>query len=66
MKKATVPASRRVAKAPTPTSKVAKVAAGKALVTKAAARAKTEADPSALLSDLLVCALVRLSVCVSV
>ena len=52
MKKATVPASRRVAKALTPASKVAKVAAGKAVVTKAAARAKTEADPSALLSDL--------------
>ena len=52
MKKATVPASRRVAKASTPASKGAKVAAGKALVTKAAARAKTEADPSALLSDL--------------
>ena len=52
MKKATVPASRRVAKVLTPASKVAKVAAGKAVVTKAAARAKTEADPSALLSDL--------------
>ena len=52
MKKATVPASRRVAKAATPASKVAKAAAGRAVVTKAAARAKTEADPSALLSDL--------------
>ena len=52
MKKATVPASRRVAKAATPASKVAKAAAGRAVITKAAARAKTEADPSALLSDL--------------
>jgi hypothetical protein len=52
MKKATVPASRRVAKAATPASKVAKAAAGRAVVTKAAARAKTETDPAALLSDL--------------
>lgn len=52
MKKATVPASRRVVKAATPASKVAKAAAGKAMVTKAAATATVESDPSALLSDL--------------
>ncbi len=52
MKKATLPASRRVAKAETPVSNAAKSPTGKALVTKAATRDKTEADPSALLSDL--------------
>ena len=52
MKKATVPASRGVAKAATPASAGAKASAGTALVTKAAAKPKTEADPSALLSDL--------------
>jgi hypothetical protein len=53
MKKATVPASRGVAKAATPASKAeAKAPAGTALVTKAAAKPKTEADTSALLSDL--------------
>ena len=52
MKKATVPASRGVAKAATPASAAAKASAGTALVTKAAARPKTEADTSALLSDL--------------
>ena len=52
MKKVTLPVSRRVAKATTPMSKVAKAATGKALVTRAATMAKSEADSSALLSDL--------------
>ena len=52
MKKATVPASRGVAKAASPASKAKRAPTSRALVTKAAAKPKTEADPSALLSDL--------------